>query len=879
MALSAPGQSIAVVPPSAALAAGTTGNSIPLGNFSTGTYQCVYGAEQMSGIPVGSVITGIQLRQWNDAQANFPSAALAVSRYDIRFAATTKTPATMSGTFAENMVNPVLVRSGSFNLAAGAYPGGAATGSTPEGWGPVIAFTTPFAYLGGGLAVEFREDSPTGLPSSFADISTVVGVGAQATSGSSNATETSTSVSQNRALVMRLTFTTPVERFQSGITRLMILDDLANVRGNSSNVVPLNTDARTNQYVAAESELRRLGRGSRLVGMFYRNATGAAWPLAAETFTKYDIQLSRALTTPGTMSSTILDNVGTDATAVRSGLLAIPAGAFVGLGPSPRPAPWTLEIPFATPYMYSGGGLMTLVRHDGTTVGGSGSVAGTLTSDAAFGTRVKGRVATGTSMAASTTTDLSYSAQLWSVDSGTVAPGTLIGTRGDNAAHNSTFASIPNALQHMIHASELSHIPIGSQITGFTMRSRQAGDGPTSSSAFADYEVYVSTAATTLAGMSATFATNEGADKVQVRDGAMSIGANSFKGSATVSPFGPTVQFERAFIYKGGDLCITVRHSGSNGSSVVLLDAHTAISKTRINTTTTSMNAATGIVRDYGGVVRVEYNPSVIAPSAKTSVPGETGYSVMLSAGGNVLQGVYAEDQLRGLRIGSLITGMSLRNQSRFAGFADWPTSNTVVNRFDVTLSTSPVVPQSMSDTFASNIGADAILVRSGSMTIPARAFPCLASNTRPNENEWFIQFTEPFVYKGGPLSVTIRNDSGAGGGNFYADAHTASSAIAAGRWSFGAGADALVHDNGTLKGALILRFAFVPKSYCPADLNNDGIVEDEDFTLFLSGYNTLDCADSGMAFGCPADFNFDGAVNDGDFEVFIGAYNELVCP
>jgi hypothetical protein len=782
----------------------------------------------------------------------------------------------MSSTLVENMVEPVLVRSGAFNLAAGAYPGGAASGTTPEGWGPVIAFTTPFVYFGGGLAVEFRQDTPTTTSTRFAELSIGPGLGSAIALSGSGAT--AGAVASNAALVMRLTFTAPIVPFQTGITRLMILDDLANIRGNSSNVSPLNTEARTNQYVAAESEMRRLGRGSRLVALFYRNSATAAWPLAAETFTKYDIQLSRALTTPATMSATVLSNVGADATTVRSGLLAIPAGAFGGLGLSPRPAPWTLEIPFAAPYMYSGGGLMTLVRHDGTVVGGSGSAAGTLTSDAAFGTRVSGRITIGSSVAASTTDQLSYSAQLWSADSGTVAPGTLIGTRGDNGNHTSTFASSQNALQHMIHASELAYIPVGSQITGFTMRSRDAGAGPAQNWVFDDYEVYVSSAATTLAGMSATFATNEGADKVQVRDGPLVIGANSFGGSATVSPFGPTVHFERAFIYKGGDLCITVRHSGNSGPGTVILDAHTAISKMRINTTT-NKTALTGIVRDYGGVIRVEYNPSVIAPEAKTSAPGETGYSVLFNAGGNVLQGVYAEDQLRGLRIGSLITGMSMRQQSRFGSSANWPAASTLVNRFDVTLSTSPVAPQSMSDTFASNIGTDAILVRSGPMTIPAIAFPFVQSVTRPNENEWFIQFTEPFAYKGGPLSVTIRNDSGAGSGQFFADAHTASSAIAAGRWAFGTGADALVHNNSANRGALILRFAFVPKSYCPADLNNDGIVEDEDFTLFLSGYNTLDCGDAGMAFGCPADFNFDGAVNDGDFEVFIGAYNELLCP
>lgn len=65
----------------------------------------------------------------------------------------------------------------------------------------------------------------------------------------------------------------------------------------------------------------------------------------------------------------------------------------------------------------------------------------------------------------------------------------------------------------------------------------------------------------------------------------------------------------------------------------------------------------------------------------------------------------------------------------------------------------------------------------------------------------------------------------------------------------------------------------------CPCDLNHDGIVEDQDFQIFLAAYNTLDCADSSMPAGCPADFNGDNVVEDLDFQIFLAAYNELLCP
>lgn len=65
----------------------------------------------------------------------------------------------------------------------------------------------------------------------------------------------------------------------------------------------------------------------------------------------------------------------------------------------------------------------------------------------------------------------------------------------------------------------------------------------------------------------------------------------------------------------------------------------------------------------------------------------------------------------------------------------------------------------------------------------------------------------------------------------------------------------------------------------CPADINRDGFVDDNDFVLFVAGYNTLDCFDPSMPPDCPANLNNDLAVDDSDFVLFATAYNELICP
>lgn len=92
--------------------------------------------------------------------------------------------------------------------------------------------------------------------------------------------------------------------------------------------------------------------------------------------------------------------------------------------------------------------------------------------------------------------------------------------------------------------------------------------------------------------------------------------------------------------------------------------------------------------------------------------------------------------------------------------------------------------------------------------------------------------------------------------------------------WSFGW--------DGVYKRVALTNFAnrallvFQATTDCPADLNDDGVVDDSDFVLFAGAYNELLAA--GGPFGL-ADFNGDAAVDDTDFVGFASAYNDLLCP
>jgi hypothetical protein len=92
--------------------------------------------------------------------------------------------------------------------------------------------------------------------------------------------------------------------------------------------------------------------------------------------------------------------------------------------------------------------------------------------------------------------------------------------------------------------------------------------------------------------------------------------------------------------------------------------------------------------------------------------------------------------------------------------------------------------------------------------------------------------------------------------------------------WSFGW--------DGVYKRLALTNFAnrallvFHATTDCPADLNDDGFVDDTDFVIFAGAYNDL--LSAGGPFGV-GDFNGDAATDDTDFVTFAGAYNDLLCP
>jgi len=155
---------------------------------------------------------------------------------------------------------------------------------------------------------------------------------------------------------------------------------------------------------------------------------------------------------------------------------------------------------------------------------------------------------------------------------------------GSAAPSDTLTREFPRTHQQVIGAALLASIPVGSSITQLTFRAANfgtvnaLGHWPAVNLTFADYEVYIARAARGPGSMSTVFSANVvPGSELRVRDGAMTIPAGSF--SNMVAPpganaWGFDIQVA-PFVYNGGDLVVTVRHSGhlSTGTPRLYLDS------------------------------------------------------------------------------------------------------------------------------------------------------------------------------------------------------------------------------------------------------------------------------------------------------------------
>lgn len=176
-----------------------------------------------------------------------------------------------------------------------------------------------------------------------------------------------------------------------------------------------------------------------------------------------------------------------------------------------------------------------------------------------------------------------------------------------------------------------------------------------------------------------------------------------------------------------------------------------------------------------------------VIPQSLATTEGNSASNLVFSTSARTSQFVWSSSLVAGAGVtpGSVITGFSPRQNG---GAGTWPGTSLTITSYQVTMSTSANAPGSLSTTFANNLSADAVVTRSGPLSVTANSYP---GGAGPNPFGPVIPFTSPFTYSGGDLLMELRftatvtgsmqdsSDSTAGMSSVFNVDNTASTGIA----------------------------------------------------------------------------------------------------
>jgi hypothetical protein len=345
-----------------------------------------------------------------------------------------------------------------------------------------------------------------------------------------------------------------------------------------------------------------------------------------------------------------------------------------------------------------------------------------------------------------------------------VAPNAAAAVEGSGGLSTS-LSSGARTLQWIIARSQLTSIPVGSVITGIAYR-LDAGQAtwPSANTTATQYDITIGSSLYPPASASATFAANAAPDTVTARSGPLLISAGAFPGSpASPNAFAAFIPFTNRYVYTGGDLCITLRHSGFPGIALAgFADAITTsdpLSANMVALADFSSASATVGAKTNAPVLRIRYAPpdnySRAYPPLDQLDGDDTFLVTPFQTTARTTQVVYDASELVHIPKGSLIQGLGFRLEP---DGVTAPVNAIGTTNFQVELSRSPRSPDEMSFTVASNeVAADRTIVRTGALTIPANAF--LDTGTSPKAYTFKVLFDKPYEYRGGHLSVVIRHN------------------------------------------------------------------------------------------------------------------------
>lgn len=345
-----------------------------------------------------------------------------------------------------------------------------------------------------------------------------------------------------------------------------------------------------------------------------------------------------------------------------------------------------------------------------------------------------------------------------------VAPNASATVEGSGGL-STAFAGAPRTLQWIIGRSQLATVPVGSVITGISYRlDTGQSNWPTANATASQYDIAIGSSLNPPASASTTFASNAAPDTVTVRSGPLTIFANSLPGSPVLpNAFGVYVPFTNRYVYTGGDLCITLRHSGFPGLAITgfadAISTGDALAANFVALAEFTSSTATVGAKTNAPVIRLRFAPpdnySRAYPPLDQLDGDDTVLATVFQTTARTTQVVYDASELVHIPKGSLIQGLGFRLDSTSVS---GPASAITASNFQIELSRSPNSPDTMSLVVANNeVASDRTIVRTGPLTIPANAL--LDTGSTPKAYTFKVLFDKPYEYRGGHLSVVIRQN------------------------------------------------------------------------------------------------------------------------
>ncbi len=122
--------------------------------------------QALGGLPVGASITELRFRLDTNATITvFPTNTVTWSDYEVTLAQAANPISGMSTNFASNLLSPVLVKSGALSLSPNSFT----TSASPNPFGSLVVFDTPYVYQGGDLVMLFRHPGSDSASTAFLD--------------------------------------------------------------------------------------------------------------------------------------------------------------------------------------------------------------------------------------------------------------------------------------------------------------------------------------------------------------------------------------------------------------------------------------------------------------------------------------------------------------------------------------------------------------------------------------------------------------------------------------------------------------------------------------------------------------------------------------